>query len=424
MLSDGAASLEPLVRLLTVFCLMLAGMRIGAGLGLSVLGGGFILAIWSGMNPVQWALSVAGITQDRATMLVCLVLALILALAALMESTGQAERFMKTLSHHIRSPKIRLVFFPMLIGLLPMPGGAVFSAPLIEAVARDMPIPEVDKSLVNYWFRHTAEMAWPLFPAVILAAGIAGIPTPSLILYTSPLVLGFFTAGWFTLVRGLPFPAESGVVDTTVSGNWSNVLRQGLPIFVALGGAIFLELVLAFALPDIPVDYGVPPALTAGIALCLAQNSLRPVDFVRAAFRKHVVVMIGMVGALGAFKIILEDSGLVRQLMQMGSAEMMLLPAAVGLPLLVGLVTGLLMACVGVTLPLLMVLVPQGESVLPWLGLSLSMGFAGTMISPLHICFVLSCEYFQVKASGAWRRLPAPCLLFATSGALWFFLTH
>ena len=421
MFADFAA-FYPLLRLLAVFALMLLGVRLRLGLGLSVLLGSLVLALWFDMSPWQWAAASVGIFDDAATVLVWCVLSLILALSALMENTGQAERFMIAFARHITSPKARLVFFPVLIGLLPMPGGAVFSAPLIQAVARGLPVPEIDKSLINYWFRHCAEMAWPLFPAVILAASMGGITTPQLMLYTSPLTLVFFGAGWFCLVRGLTFPPAADISHTELSASWTTVLYQGLPIFLALGGALALEGAIALFVPGVAVDYGVPLALIGGIAVCLRQNRLNAMAFIRVVLQRHVLSMIFMVGALGVFKIILEKSGTVDALMHMGSADMALVLAAVILPGLVGLVTGLLMACVGIALPLLMALVPEGEAVLPWLALALSSGFTGTMISPLHICFVLSCEYFKVDLTASWRRVPAPALMFGLAGIVYFFL--
>jgi len=73
-------------------------------------------------------------------------------------------------------------------------------------------------------------------------------------------------------------------------------------------------------------------------------------------------------------------------------------------------------------MPLLIVLVPAGESVLPWLTLALTTGFAGAMLSPLRICFVLSCEYFKVDLGASWRRLPVPSIIFGLAGILYFFL--
>jgi hypothetical protein len=163
-------------------------------------------------------------------------------------------------------------------------------------------------------------------------------------------------------------------------------------------------------------------ALIGGIVACLWQNKLGVTDFFRAVLQRHILSMIFMVGALGVFKIILEKSGTVDALMRMGSADMALILAAVILPGIVGLVTGLLMACVGIAAPLVMALMPEGEAVVPWLALVLTTGFTGTMISPLHICFVLSCEYFKVDFAASWRRTPAPSLMFGVAGVAYFFL--
>jgi len=412
----------PLLRLLAVFALMILGLRLRLGLGLSVLIGSLILALWFDMSLWQWAAAGIGIFTDAPTVLVWCVVACILALSSLMERTGQVERFMRALAGRITSPRIRLIFFPVLIGLLPMPGGAVFSAPLIHAVARGLPVSELDKSLLNYWFRHTAEMTWPLFPAVILAASLGCIPTFRLVAYTCPLSLAFFGAGWFCLVRGLHFPATAGTLNPDPPAAWMEALRQGLPIFAALGGALALEGLIALLLPGTAVDYGVPVALFGGIAVCLRQNRLPATEFFRVVMQRHVLSMIFMVGALSVFKIVLETSGAVDALMHMGSADMALILAAFVLPALVGLVTGLLMACVGVTMPLLMALVPAGESVLPWLALALTTGFTGAMLSPLHICFVLSCEYFKVDFAASWKRVLLPSLLFGLAGIAYFFL--
>jgi hypothetical protein len=42
------------------------------------------------------------------------------------------------------------------------------------------------------------------------------------------------------------------------------------------------------------------------------------------------------------------------------------------------------------------------------------------MISPIHICFVLTCNYFETNLAKAWKRLVAPSVCFGLSGALLF----
>ncbi len=416
----------PYLKLLFVFATMLTAIRFKLGLGWSMLGGSFLLALCFGVDPLQWFQAGISIFSDSTILTVWIILALILCMSSIMEKNGQAERFMGALSHRITSPSARLVFFPILIGLLPMPGGAVFSAPLINAVARDFDLPEVDKSLINYWFRHTAEMSWPLFPGIILAAGIAGVPTIRLVLVTGPLVLVFYVAGWWFFMRKLKFPPGPGVVSSKEEGSWSNILYQGLPIIVAIGGALIFEALIAFTLPSVPMDYGVVPALCLAIAVSLKQNGKTFKDFVDALRGPQVAPIIFMVGAIGVFKNVLGAGGIVQSLQISGDGLLALSLAAVFLPMLVGALTGILMACVGATFPLLVAVLASmgitGEQIMPWIALATFSAFSGTMGSPLHICFVLSCEYFKVTMPESWRRLPGPVAFFWLGGFLYFMM--
>ena len=411
--------LIPFAKLALVFGLMLLGIRCKWGLGFSALAGSFVLALLFGVNPLHWGELALGIFTDRSILTVWGVIILVLSLSSLMESSGQAERFMAALACKIKSPLARMVFFPVLIGLLPMPGGAVFSAPMINAVAQNLGVPEEDKSLINYWFRHTAEMGWPLFPALILAAGMAGISTPQLAVWSAPLILAFAAVGWWFFIR----PLQVVTVDLPQAGHWGPVLRHGAPIGVALGGALGFEVLLSLALPGHPLDDGVLVALVLAVGLCLRQNGLGLKDFWHTVTRPHVRGMIFMVGALGVFKNVLAGGGVVEALLTAGSGAATLWMVAVVLPLSVGALTGLMMASVGAVFPLLIVLV-QGlhYPLMPWLVLGLAATLTGCMASPLHICFVLSCEYFKVGMASSLRRLLAPCGLFLLCGLGYFFL--
>ncbi|RYD07088.1 hypothetical protein N752_00465 [Desulforamulus aquiferis] len=72
------------------------------------------------------------------------------------------------------------------------------------------------------------------------------------------------------------------------------------------------------------------------------------------------------------------------------------------LPLAVGMLTGLLQACIGVSFPLVMSFIePSGAYVM----LAYISGVAGVMISPVHLCLVLSIEYFKADFTRSYK----PC---------------
>jgi hypothetical protein len=53
--------------------------------------------------------------------------------------------------------------------------------------------------------------------------------------------------------------------------------------------------------------------------------------------------------------------------------------------------------------------------------LALAAGFVGVLLSPLHLCLLLSNEYFQTTLGRVFRYLLRPCalLLFCSLGYFW-----
>ncbi len=416
--------LLPFVKIICVFIFMLLAMR-KLGLGFAVLLGSFVMALAFSISPLDWFTYSLSVFSDSSILTVWTVVIFILSLSSLMESTGQAERFMTPLALKMTSPRLRMVFFPMLIGLLPMPGGAVFSAPMINAVAKELPIPEQSKSLINYWFRHTFEVSWPLYPAVILAAGFGGIATPILALWTAPICLVFFALGWFFFVAPHPMPDFSLQKKAPTPPHiWRTILWESAPLIMALGGALFFEALFALFLPQFPVDYGVIVALFLAVVLCLYQNKLGIGAFIKTITKPNVRSMIFMVGALGVFKNVLSEGGIVQQLISNDSGMLTLWISVLILPLAVGILAGILMAAVGSIFPLIITLVETLGlgSPIPWIMLGLVAGMAGAMMTPLHICQVLSCEYFKVSLAESVRKVFLPALLYIVSAIGYFFI--
>jgi hypothetical protein len=110
-------TLAPFLKVLFAFLIMLAGMRFKIGLGLSILAGGAIMGLLFGMGLLPIARTgVLALTQEKFLFLAAIV-GFILILSDAMERSGQSKRLMEALSGFLTSPRLRLVFFPALIGL-------------------------------------------------------------------------------------------------------------------------------------------------------------------------------------------------------------------------------------------------------------------------------------------------------------------
>ncbi|MDP3478497.1 MAG: DUF401 family protein [Desulfoprunum sp.] len=418
----------PFLKVIGAFILMLIGIRNKLGLALSILLGGMVMGLLSGMDLAGvFEVSLLAVTQEQFLFLAAIV-GLILILSDAQERSGQSRRLMEAISGYLINPRLRLIFFPALIGLLPMPGGAVFSAPMVKAVSEGMTMQDEDRAVINYWFRHVWELAWPLYPGVILTVSLAEIPVGTFISNTWPGVLAMFVLGWLFFLRpGVLGVDRPDLLTSSSPAQWRTVLREGLPLLVAIIGAVGLETLISKTMPGVSFEWGVIIALILAVFSIMVQNRLGEDFLIEVLRKKSLWTMLGVIVAIFMFKDIMGAAGIVEAMARSSSGGVALFAAAFFLPFLVGMVAGINVAFVGATFPLLLGLLHtmglQHQTV-PYLVLASFAGFTGVMISPIHICFLLNCNYFGVDLAKAWRRLVAPCLLFALSGCLlfWFLL--
>ncbi|WP_321402025.1 DUF401 family protein [Maridesulfovibrio sp.] len=425
---DFIHNLLPLFKILFVFICMLAGIRLRLGVGPSILAGGGVLAVLTSMKMGEvLEVSGAALTDDK-TIFLALIVALIMILSGLLEKTGQAGRIMDSLTGYLRSPRLRLVFFPALIGLLPMPGGAIFSAPMIQEAANGLDVSGRDKVVINYWFRHLWELAWPLYPGMILAASLCGMSVFEYIGYTFPGSLACIVLGCFFYLRPSVLPMKnngSAFNDSANVRDFGKVLKEGLPLIVAIVGAFLFETLLSFFFPGIPFELGIVLALLAAVLCSLTANH-GSMPIIRALLlEKRFLNMIFMIICVFVFKDILGACGVVDELARLAGGETALIAAAVFVPFLVGFIAGITLAFVGAAMPLVVGLVQAAglQHQLPaWAVLCMFCGFAGIMASPLHICFLLTCEYFKVDMVEAWKKVVIPSLMLMLLGVAYFFV--
>mgnify|MGYP006288412533 CR=1 FL=1 len=413
----------PFLKVLAAFAAMLAGIRLRMPLSLSILCGGVLLGIFFGLGPVSIIQACGYALVEEKFLLLAAIVGLILILSDALERSGQSKRLMDVLSGYLTRPRLRLVFFPALIGLLPMPGGAIFSAPLTDAASKEMDMNNTQRALINYWFRHIWELAWPLYPGFILIVALADIPITVFISRTWPAVFIMLGIGWFFFLR-------PGILRVKRYKNHSSagkqglkaVFVQGLPLIVAILGSVGLECLLPVFAPKVPFEIGVVAALVVSIICIMAQNRLGR-EFTRQILtKKSLYSMLMVIAAIFMFKETMYAADVVGAMADAAGEDAALFAAAVFLPFLVGMVSGITVAFVGSTFPLLLGIIDtlgiQGQ-MLPYLVLASFAGFTGVLVSPLHICFILTCRFFRVDVARAWRKLVMPSLIFAACG---FFL--
>jgi len=96
-------------------------------------------------------------------------------LVSLYGVTSAVERLGSELSKAFRNVTLAITVVPGVIGLLPVPGGALMSAPIVDSLGSMLGLTRDKKLFVNVWYRHVIVYVYPLNSVIILASAVTGV---------------------------------------------------------------------------------------------------------------------------------------------------------------------------------------------------------------------------------------------------------
>ncbi len=474
MISDMPAWLSDLpimVKLLVSLGAILAINGVARSLTVATVCGTLILAVWTGHawfpgdgGQVGWFLAADGwsfwrgepgepgillITAQRLfglnnLMLIAIIL-LVLWLSTLMGRTGVMTDLVTSVRHGL-GRRASMGMLPAVIGWLPMPGGAVFSAPLLDECDREGGVTPMDKTRINYWFRHVWEYWWPLYPGVLLAMHYAQLEPAVFVPLMLPLSIASFLVGWWFLLRRVPRENPAPKMDRSSTEPCApenppvprpGFLRLISPILVVVGVYTVIRLVLPWLQEGVGLVLG--PGPCAEIVRFLLGNRYTPMLVGLVAALLHLgwwrplpwadwrvvignrralllVLLVCSVRVFGAFvEAEVPGRGPVVGIMQeeLAAWGIPLLLVIMILPFVSGMATGLAIGFVGASLPVVLNLAggptaPADQMVI--LPLAYTCGYMGMILSPVHICLVVTNRHFETNLRGSLVRLVPPAL--------------
>ncbi|MCK7476436.1 MAG: DUF401 family protein [Candidatus Moduliflexus flocculans] len=193
-----------LAKIALIVALLLVLIRLKWDLGLVLFLDTCLAAALFGMTPGGFARTVlAGATSGETLQLAAIVI-LVLYLGEFLQSSGAFRDMVDALKNLVRDDRLILAIPSAFIGLLPMMGGAMMGAPIVEEAARRWEVSPAWKTFYNYWFRHVWEYWWPLYLNIILAAAVFKVPIGKISLWQGPFSLVAIGIGLAVLFRKLP----------------------------------------------------------------------------------------------------------------------------------------------------------------------------------------------------------------------------
>ena len=328
---------------------------------------------------------------DQTTLSLVFASFFIILMSILYKETGLVDDLTRSLGGFIKNSKVIVSVLPAVIGLMPVAGGALMSAPMVDAEADKLGLDKAKKTFVNIWFRHVIIPVYPVTQFIILTAALTQTSIDSLIIRQVLVVIVMIAAGYFIGLRKTKKQkTDNTKTETNTKADLKLLLISFLPIIITV--------VLSTALN---IDIAI--ATLAGVIAILAITKTKKSVFQQTLKNRAVwEVTLAAFGALllknvtvasGASEII--GSALANTNMD-PIILLSIVPAA--LAFLIGSTPG----AIALSVPILtqtVAFVPKTASLL------YISSYMGYMIAPTHLCLVFTAQYFKSSMNRSFKYL-------------------
>ncbi|MBN1412317.1 MAG: DUF401 family protein [Spirochaetales bacterium] len=372
-------------------------LKQGWNTGLLMLLNAVLACILARVEPLAALGYAAGGIFSVSTLRIVAILYFIMVIEKIMRKSGMIRGMADSLKKLVRNNRLAAGLMPMVIGMLPSPGGARFSCPLVDEVTQASKNQPVDRAYVNYWFRHVWHDGFLLYPGIILASTLLQMPLAVFFLHLLPFMLFSFLIGSLLGLSRLKHePIDSGL-------SWFESLKGFLVAMAPVLYVIGMYIILSF----IPVisTFALETAVISVIPVLFIRTRQTRKDFIDLFIKSFPVKLTVIILGVMVFKEVLIQSGIMNSII--GLMENLHVPSRVVffiLPLAAALLSGLAVSYVSVSFP---VLISLGLAVSnPWVIIATFMaGFIGVMSTPLHLCAVATAYYFNAPVGRVLSRI-------------------
>ncbi|MFO7991839.1 MAG: DUF401 family protein [Thermoplasmata archaeon] len=388
------------------FLLAMTVVVIGAKyhLTLALFSGAVILGAFT-LTPVEILLQLYVTVTTPNTILLILALGMIPMIGGILQESGKLEDIINNLRIGKRP---FLGATPAFIGLLPIPGGALFSAPLIDKAGEGLA--GHIKAGINVWFRHIIYFIYPISYAMIVAADAAELSIFRILLFQTPFFLFTIILGYFFLLR-----KDKGEMEYDSKIDFHALLPPMGVLLAApvVWGFLSYGIVIQEHIENIFVVIAVGVSLILAILLIKASrkkiikqaaNEMKPWNFMILIFSLYFFINI------------FNSSGIDVMIEDLAVPGVVLL---VGFGFLLGFGTGRIMVPTSILAP---IYIATAGSFSLWAFQAMYVAvFAGYIVTPVHPCISISLEYFKGDLN-KFLKLMIPMLAISIATATALFL--
>lgn len=361
-------------------------------------------------------------TIEPLTIAVVLATFGIMLLSQLYKETKVINSLSDSISKVINNSKIVSSLLPAVIGFLPVAGGALMSAPLVDCEADRLGLKPEKKAYVNVWFRHTIFPVYPLSQVLIITAALTGIAIPFIVIREVPVVIVMILVGYLIGFWRVSAQKQQNDCNPEHRSNRNSELKRFLIAFSPILATILAVAVLdATVLGLASLGYDVFIATFLGVLILII--IAKPRAHVLAKPFKNWDIYAISLAAYGAFllrnvTIATGISETLKTLVVSGSIDVILLLTLV--PAILGFATGSPSGGVAISASILAGTLIFSAKTAALLFMSAYLGY---LIVPSHLCLAFTIDYFKCSLGRVYRyMLPSFLVTFFAALLVYFLL--
>ena len=366
-------------------------LRFKVLIGPAILSGGLLIWLFESRSFEKlWVAFTETLTMQRTwDLLLCLYF--VMCLEVELRKSGSLHGMVVTLRNIFSSNKVTLAFMPAFLGLLPSLGGARFSAPIVQEASEGIAVDDEQKSAINLWFRHIFEFSNPLMPGVILACGIANVSIGDLIDQVGWVTILCFVLGWIFLIVPLKItdPEKATNTQHDRSIDWKSLILAFGPIVTSFLLIVAFDVQAALAMGLVVVAF-IPLYFWFKRPISVKSVFTESLDkklFFNVVCILYFIQLLTVIGTLDEIVNVFNNSALSQAVI------------IACLSFIFGVMTGMGQGYIAIVMPIVALMAP-GNIVL--VGIAMVYGMAGQMVTPTHLCILVTVEYFK---SRLWKTI-------------------
>ena len=326
--------------------------------------------------------------------------------------SGALQDMVKALRRMCSDVKILLAAMPAFLGLLPSVGGARFSAPIVEELSTQINLSPEKKSAINFWFRHLFEFSSPIIPGMIMACSIAGVTFGEFISHLCWVTVLAFTVGWLILIRPIKIPAAKKISESA-----SEIRHERNGLILALMPVASVFMVVVFGGLNASISTGLVVAAWVFVLAAVG----RRVGVKEIFFGAFDLKMTLNICCILYFIQILSVTEVLGEIVAAFQASPLPIPVIIAcVSLIIGILTGMSQGHVAIVMP---IVAAMGTGDLNLAGVAMAFGVAGQMLTPTHVCLIVTIDYFKADLFGTLKPVLFGEILILTIFSLYTFLT-